>query len=560
MSIPKQNTFFAQQMVSNLIDLGVKYFAISPGSRSTPLTAAIAENPKAASFVFHDERAAAFFVLGIGKSGNLGAIITTSGTAIANAFPAVMEASNTHVPMLLISADRPPELRSSGANQTMDQVGLFGQNVRYFFDFPASDSFFTSKHLTSTISYGVSKCFGSSAGPVHFNCMFREPLEPIDIKEVTFPKPHIYSHPKQDISSAEKQQLTDIISEAKNPFLVIGAIESISERYKAYFLTTKLDWPVLVDVSSGLSFLDYKNKIPFTELLIKEHQYLPKPDLIVQLGKGLTTKHYENWVRTLDCKHIIIDYRDSRYDPGHSCTWRIQASFNSIDFFCDIAPPDLSWLRKLQKQAQNISISMENISEVSIAHYLPSWLPLGSQLFIGNSMPIRDLNNFALSARGLFSTSNRGVSGIDGIISSAAGWAIGNQKHCFLLIGDISFMHDIGVLFSIQALPISLTIILINNSGGGIFSFLPISQIPKQKETFEKYFATSHSFKLAKVARAIGITTKTITSMEDLKFQVQNPSQGISLLEIFTDREKNIADHQNIKTLITKELRSLGRS
>ena len=555
MSTQEQNSLFAEQMVSNLIDLGIRYFAISPGSRSTPLTSAIARNSKAISYVFHDERSAAFFVLGIGKSGQLGAMITTSGTAIANAFPAVLEASNTHVPMLLISADRPPELRNSGANQTMDQVKLFGENVRYFIDFPSPNHSFNPKHLASTISFGVSKCFGSNAGPVHFNCMFREPLEPFELEDKRFPKPHFYSHPKQTISKFEKEQLKTIASRAKRPLLVIGAIESLSERYKAYFLTTKLDWTVIVDVSSGLSFLDYKNKLPFTEILIKQNQYLPKPDLIIQLGKGLSTKQYENWVRELNCEHIIIDYRSSRHDPGHSCTRRIQASFDSIDFLCELEPPDLSWLRNIQKQLQNISFSEEFISEITIAHKLPSWLPLGSQLFIGNSMPIRDLNNFASPAKGLFSTSNRGVSGIDGIISSAAGWGVGNQKHTFLLIGDISFMHDIGVLFSLQALAISLTIILINNSGGGIFSFLPIS---KQKDIFETYFATSHQFRLWKIAEEMGISAKKISSLEELQKEVQNPEKGISFLEVFTNREQNIQEHQDIKASIIKELEELS--
>lgn len=554
MSTQEQNSSFATQMIATLVELGITHFAICPGSRSTLLTIAIARNPHAESYIFHDERSAAFFVLGLGKTGQLSAMITTSGTAVANALPAVMEASNTHVPMLLISADRPPELRGSGANQTMDQVKLFGKAVRFFFDFPCPSPDFSAKAFASTLSYGVSKCFGSDAGPVHFNCMFREPLEPIEQFTAIFPKPSVYSHPKQELSIEAQEQLLVYAQEATNPILIIGALESKADQCAALRLAKTLNWPVFVDISSGIALQNIQNKIPFVDVILEQNHVIPTPDLILQLGRGFTTKRYEHWTRTLNVSHIIIDSRSSRHDPGHSCTWRLQVDISSLLFLEQLQCPNLSWIRKLQIQLQRISIPMQEISEISIAHQLPSWLPNNSQLFIGNSMPIRDCNNYSLPAEKIVLACNRGVSGIDGIISTAAGWAIGGQKHSFLLIGDISFMHDIGVLFSLQAINVSLTIVLINNSGGGIFSFLPVS---KEEDVFETHFATKHSFELAPVVQAMGIKVQSLESMTELKTALEQPIQGLSFLEIRTDREQNYREHQDIKRCIITQLKAL---
>jgi 2-succinyl-5-enolpyruvyl-6-hydroxy-3-cyclohexene-1-carboxylate synthase len=203
---------------------------------------------------------------------------------------------------------------------------------------------------------------------------------------------------------------------------------------------------------------------------------------------------------------------------------------------------------------KNISIPKQTVSEIAIAHQLPSWLPKDSQLFIGNSMPIRDCNNYSVFAENIVLACNRGVSGIDGIISTAAGWAVGNQKHSFLLVGDISFMHDIGVLFSLQATSASLTIVLINNSGGGIFSFLPVS---KEEDVFETHFATKHSFNLAPIAQAMGIHVQSISSMMELKIGLEQPKKGLSILEVRTDREQNYREHQAIIQEVTSQLKAL---
>ena len=465
-----------------------------------------------------------------------------------------MEASNTHLPMLVISADRPPELRGSGANQTMDQVELFGKAVRFFFDFPCPSTSFSAKAFASTLSYAVSKCFGSNAGPVHLNCMFREPLEPLSMVEMVFPKPALYSYPKQVLSFESQKQLLADCQEATNPILVIGELESKADQNAALRLAKSLDWPVFVDISSGIALQNIQNKVPFIEIVLEQHHVIPTPDLILQLGRGFTTKKYENWTRTISVKHIIIDSRDSRYDPGHSCSWRLQADLSYLEFLEDLRSPNISWIRKLQIQLHNISIPKQTVSEIAIAHQLPSWLPKDSHLFIGNSMPIRDCNNYSLLAENIVLACNRGVSGIDGIISTAAGWAVGSKKPGFLLIGDISFMHDMGTLFSLQATSVSLTIVLINNSGGGIFSFLPVS---KEEDVFETHFATKHSFGLAPVAQAMGIHVQSISSMLELKIGLEQPKQGLSILEIRTDRGQNYREHQAIVQDVISQLKAL---
>lgn len=549
MNNKEKNTLFAEQFVANLIQLGVQHFVISPGSRSTPLTAAIAKRNNISYFVFHDERAAAFFALGIGKTNQLAAMITTSGTAVANAYPAIMEATNSNTPFLLISADRPPELRHTNANQTMDQAHLFGQHVRFFFDFPCPEPNFSQKALASTLSLAVSKCFGVNSGPVHLNCMFREPLEPVSLPKTNYPLPPSFSKPILSFSTQEKNKLKQLCQSAKRPLLVIGQLETENAIVSA--LVRQLGWPTIIDVSSGIQYSNYPHAIPFFEYLLQHNNIIPEPDLILHLGRGITTKRYELWLENFEGQQIIIHPYPTRYDPSHSSRWRISSHYSELAFLhdcqTDIAPSYFTWWKKYQQQTKtlfhNFILQQTHCSEIQIAYFLPQWISHKAQLFIANSMPIRDCNNFVSDNTDLKTTCNRGVSGIDGIISSAAGWSVANQKPTVLLIGDLSTMHDIGSLFALKEISPHLIIITVNNGGGGIFSFLPIS---KQQDFFEPFFATAHQFQLQPIVSAFGIRAKTISTLIELKDEIllALETPNLYFFEIETNRQQNKEEHQ----------------
>ena len=288
MSDTQANSIFATHCIQYLVDLGVSHFCISPGSRSTPLVSAVAAHPEATSMVFHDERSAAFFALGLSKStGRATALITTSGTAIANAFPAVIEAYQSYVPLLLMSADRPMELLCTGANQTIDQPHIFGRYTRFFFDFPCPNGLFSARSLAGILSHSIAKAQGNVPGPVHLNFHFREPLLPVDIAPQEFAPVHISSPPVYQIDQADQNRLQQLIEQSQNGLLILGEISNDQERAAALQLTRRLKWPVFVDVSSGCRLFNIPNQIFPVDTLLKSSLAI-QPDLILHLGRGVT--------------------------------------------------------------------------------------------------------------------------------------------------------------------------------------------------------------------------------------------------------------------------------
>ena len=540
------NSVFAKICIDSLLSLGVKHFVLSPGSRSTPLTAAIARNKNITQHVFHDERSAAFFALGLGKAGQLAAMITTSGTAVANAFPAIMEASTSYTPFLILSADRPPELRNTGANQTMDQQKLFGEHCRFFFDFPCPSAHFSANAIASTLSLAVSHATGANPGPVHLNCMFREPLEPVEVN-IPSPKPRMFHSNRSSLSLAVQENIRELLSKATSPLLVIGYIDNSTERKAAFELAESLNWPAFVDISSGIKLQKISNQISMMELLLQEKESLKRPDLILHLGGAVTTKHFARWTSSLNVDYILVHPYAYRQDPTHSVTHHLRTSFSELFFIAEFQHSDLlPYFSSLNRKLNDVPIQ-NTLSEITVSRRIASFLPNNSILFIGNSMPIRDMNNFSYPENNIETFSNRGVSGIDGICSTAAGVSIARNSVTHLLIGDLSTMHDIGSLFALKTIDPKLRIIVINNSGGAIFSFLPIS---KESDIFEDYFATSHAFALAPIITAMGIPCRTIHSLDELESTLNEECTGLSILEIHTNRDSNTAEHQEIKALV----------
>jgi 2-succinyl-5-enolpyruvyl-6-hydroxy-3-cyclohexene-1-carboxylate synthase len=547
------NSVFAIHFIQYLVDLGVTNFCIAPGSRSTPLAVAIARHPKTDETIFFDERSAAFFALGLSKSTlNVTVLLTTSGTAVANAFPAIIEANQSNIPLLIISADRPPELRKNGANQSIDQIKLFSDQVRFFFDFPCPSNEFNPKKLASTLSHSIAIAKNSS-GPVHLNCPFREPLEPISVPKQQFAR--VYETVTIDkVSVKATSKLKTLIENSKRGVLVLGEITSQENQRIAFQIAKTLNWPVFADISSGCRLKNISNQLfPVDTILKSDH--LIDPDLVIQIGRGLTPKIYEQWISSLQCEHIIVNPYTQRQDPSHSCTIHFPISFRSFLEIIDSTDTNpnllLQYTTKLQ---ESISILLaqsnnQNITEIELAKILPLLIPKNGQLFLSNSMPIRDVNRFAPDKYNVATAANRGASGIDGILSTAAGVAYGNNKPTLLLIGDLAAMHDIGSWLTIRNLNIDLVVVIVNNGGGGIFSLLPISN---EKDIFEQYFATSHQNKLLPIIQEMGISSYQPTTIPMLKECVLKAFEhgGIHCIEVYTNRDQNKQLHITISEQI----------
>lgn len=533
----------AQVAIDQLVEWGIVDFCICPGSRSTPLTIAVARHPKANSHIFHDERSATFCALGFGKTGKVAVLITTSGTAVANAMPAVVEANMAGIPLLLMTADRPPELRFTNANQTIDQVKLFGDQVRFFFDIPCHSEHYSRSALQNTLCFAVSKCIGLNSGPVHLNWMFREPF---DLQRLSL---QLTSHTLQrnsllHLTEVQQSDLLSMLKRSKSGLIVVGELTCPIERDALKEILKESSWPMIVDASSGLSLLNSSNKVLAFEDLLRSPTKEFNPDIIVQFGNGLCTKRYEHWLKTRTCPVLVLNRRPISSNPGAISIHRYQVHIQTLKWITRyFGKSELTtWVTEHNQRIHKVLQQNETWSEVTVLQKGVSSIPQDGLLFIGNSMPIRDLNNY-IKSKEIYTYSNRGASGIDGLPSTALGIHLSVKKPILLVLGDLSLMHDFGVLFTLKSLSFHqpFVIVVINNFGGGIFGMLPVS---KQKDIFDTHFATVHTHVLAPVTQSMGIDTYSVDNVETLNEALNECwlEPGIHIIEAIVDREvsKNI--------------------
>ena len=595
----------AQMIVEELCRCGCNTFCVAPGSRSSPLTLAVAQHPRTRLVPGIDERSLAFWALGHGKAtGRPCVVITSSGTAVANLLPAVVEASQSNVPLLLLTADRPAELRDSGSNQTIDQVGIFGKYVRWDADvIPPSPDVPLRKTL-SLISHAVkiSKS-GSDSGPVHINCQFREPLNPVSIpwdKKVSLLGLGPWLKAKHPLTvgvtnplpgpSADSIEGTiiDKIHTCERGLIVVGETFDPEDVSAAKEIAALLGWPVAADVLSGLRVGHAHGKnIHMIEcmdhiLLARDHWKDFQPDVVLHLGSRVTSKRLLSFLEwsTLEDQDrtcwILANRKQTRYDPSHLVEARIDCTLpdlletlksthshgkESTDYTSLLMAANI-----VVRNAINSCI-MEHycMSEAHIARAIADYLPEGDGLFVGNSMPIRDLDMFCTTTNSAMNevfpgapiAANRGASGIDGVLSSAAGYADGLQRKCTLVIGDVSFLHDTNGLNLLRTGGTSpaLTVVMVNNSGGGIFDFLPIAgDVPDDQ--FRPLWTTPQYVDIAGLCRAQGIPHMRVTSMSELKKSLESSWQlnRHCVLEVVTEIRSNVDHHELIKEEVSAEL------
>lgn len=563
------NLRWAHALIANLYRGGLRQVVVSPGSRSTPLVWAADEHPGIAITIQIDERSAAFFALGAAKGSRLPvAAICTSGTAAANFFPAVVEASLAAVPLVLLTADRPPEIRGTGAPQTCDQVRLYGNHVRYFRDLPCPrgdigiadlDEMFDA--AGTVVQAALRAALGMPPGPVHLNVPFREPLIPsipdLDRADVTTIHERIDPAPNSGSSTeALIPPLVERIQHARRPLIVAG-VEAAdpSETGPIFRFALRSGIPILADVASGLRFAGGDHGallLSHADIFLRDEEIASRSaDLVLRLGGLPTSKAICGWLARHRPTVIAIQNDSLRRDPDGIVSETIVAPAGPLlDILgdrCRDPGRDSAWqsgLRDAEARAEELC-AQAPIEALAVREVCAA-LPRGASIFLSNSMPIRWAEAYAsptASAARVFV--NRGVNGIDGIISTAIGASVGSDTPLLLVIGDLAFLHDLGGLRLAAALRRPLAILLLNNDGGGIFSHLPIAE---HRAIFDPLFGTPHGADLASAARSYRIPHIQAGTPKEAASLVRETleSEGVRVIEVRTDRDTTAHQHARL--------------
>lgn len=556
------NMLWASILVETLERLGLRTAIICPGSRSTPLTVAFAAQRGIEAIPILDERSAAFFALGQGKKSGLPtALVCTSGTAGANFYPAVIEAAESRVPLMVLTTDRPPELRQTHAGQTIDQVKLYGNHPTWQTELSLPDVDRLA-YLRQAIAYGWERTLSPIAGPVHVNIPFRDPLAPIlqldlDIREEEFDLDRFFGflNPRSpsvssiEISPEAVQTWCNTLRSSRGIIVAGVAQPQHPEAYVEAIahLAKTLNFPVLAEGLSPVRNYAHLNPhlISTYDLILRNPEIAQElsADVVIQIGDFPTSKELRQWLKECNPRQWIIDPTYQNLDPLHNQAqfWRC-----SIEQLSRFLPEPLSeanpylerWCSLEHWGRSHLDRALETIDpllEPKAPWLLSQILPAQTPIFISNSMPVRDVEWFWTPNRlKLYPYFNRGANGIDGILSTALGIAHRHQQPSILLTGDLALLHDTNGFLIRRYFQGHLTIILINNNGGGIFEHLPIAEY---NPPFEEFFATPQSIDFAQLCQTYAIEHHLVETWEQFRHHVcKLPDRGIRLLEIQCDR------------------------
>jgi 2-succinyl-5-enolpyruvyl-6-hydroxy-3-cyclohexene-1-carboxylate synthase len=551
------NALWGSVAVETLVRMGLKTAVISPGSRSTPLAFAFARHPGIEALPILDERSAAFYALGIAKRDlRPVALLCTSGTAGANYYPAVIEAQEAGVPLVVITADRPPEMRACASGQTIDQHRLYGSHVNLYHELAVPEaSAALLGYLRQTLAHAVERSLSPYPGPVHLNAPFRDPLVPSDDGgatdafgsgvdwEVFFghlepPEPVSHGSPVPSFPHSVHGVIVAGPRLTADPAADAAAIGEISRR---------LGWPVLADALSPA------RHHPSTPHLVTRYDAILRtaaaaealrPDFVLCLGEWPTSKVLRGWIAASGAPVTLVTYRPDNRDALHGPTRRLVAPLSAVaSAIGDSGAPNAyqrlwATYEVRTKAALDSRLTGEQaLVEPKAAWILGRTLPAGTLLSVSNSMPVRDLEFvWPASERGIRIFFNRGANGIDGTLSTALGVAHGGPP-AVLLTGDLAFLHDANGLLAAPRFKGSLTVVLVNNRGGGIFEHLPVAQFDP---IFEEFFATPQEADFAKLCAAHAVEHVLIRDWPHFESLVSAlPERGIRVLELRTDRKRD---------------------
>lgn len=562
------NSLWGSVLVETLARLGLRHAVISPGSRSTPLTVQFARHPAIEAIPVLDERSAAFFALGLARQTRRPVVLLcTSGTAGANYFPAVIEARESGVPLLVITADRPPEMRECRSGQTIDQQKLFGDYVDFYHELAVPEaSLPLLGYLRQTVAHAFARAM-QPGGPVHLNAPFRDPLPPIaddsaaalagkisnrffaELREETAP-----TTPPGRISLGGRG--------------VIVAGQARPEDARAYArsvgrLARRLGWPVLADALSPLR--NFRREVPG---LITTYDVIARsplaaealrPERVLCLHEWPTSKALRHWLAGLDVPVTLVTERRDNPDALHARTRLVRAELSALAVDVRSRAPR-AWLAAWEQAETKVAGALrrglahaEFFFEGLVAARLPAILPRGTAVMVANSMPVRDAEYFwPANDRGHAVHCNRGANGIDGNLSTALGLMHGAQPGV-LLTGDLAFLHDANGLLLVKKFRGSLTVIVINNDGGGIFEHLPVAQF---QPPFEEFFATPQAVDLAQLCAAHGVRHTVVRDLSHLERSLGAlPARGVRVLEVRTERKRDAAFRKALFAEVAARLR-----
>ncbi|TWT12522.1 2-succinyl-5-enolpyruvyl-6-hydroxy-3-cyclohexene-1-carboxylic-acid synthase [Planomicrobium sp. CPCC 101079] len=556
-------TEYVSAFTHSLVHLGVKNAVISPGSRSTPLAYACMKQEDLKVYRQIDERSAAYFALGLAKaSGKPVMLLCTSGTAAANYFPAIVEAYYARVPLIVVTADRPHELREVGAPQAINQIDLFGSHVKWSVDLPMPEQenqfAFLSRHLHRSVASANTE----PKGPVHINVPFREPLR-IDFEQRYESRGEIAHFPgKSALTDEMKNFLQEMLNKTKG-ILIVGETAAAFP-IEFWKFIQKLQWPVLADPLSNIR----ANIDPACqELIIDSYDALLKnelfkqeavPDVVLRVGPQPVSKPLSLYLTAIKPEtYIVFDESPMLRDAQSVVTHHIQASAEGL-WQLPIKTKKETDYRLQWTKARDIYWQVvehhcaEEKDEGVLAKLFFEELD-ACDLIVGSSMPIRDTDTFfRATERDVRIFSNRGANGIDGVVSTAFGVQAAGDRPAYLFIGDLSFLHDMNGLIASKMQESDLTIVIMNNDGGGIFSYLPQSQ---EERYFEELFGTPTGLTFGEAAKMYDAEYALVETKEQLTKTLRAAKQKqVKIIEVVTDRQENVRAHRKLWERLNEEL------
>jgi 2-succinyl-5-enolpyruvyl-6-hydroxy-3-cyclohexene-1-carboxylate synthase len=579
----------AAALVDGLVAGGAARASISPGSRSTPLALALARDERIEIHVHLDERSGAFFALGMAKATGKPAIVAcTSGTAAAELLPAVVEASQARVPLLVLTADRPPRVRGTGANQTIVQPGLFGEYVRASLDLPVPAAVGQDAWWRQAAREAVEAMAADPIGPVHLNCPFEEPLTPSpDLAPTDRTEERIVGRerPPARLDPDEVDRLVDLVSGTSGAVVVGGLPPYLDAALTTW--SSLLGWPVLAEPTSNARSPD-QALAAGQSLIASPWLERHRPEIVIQFGAFPTSRATQGFVAKAE--HLLVaDRWHLDPNPDRLPAWRLAVDPDALTDALrhhpvvqggvgigvtgqrspeeleerwrgriDPAPDD--WTADWRACDELARTTMDRLLdpwdepfEPRIARDVAAWIPDGGCLFVGNSTPVRDLDLAMAPRVGITVLANRGASGIDGLVSTALGVAAARSDPIVALLGDLSFLYDVGAVLWNASRDVDLTIVVVNNGGGEVFSLLPQRELPEHRELF----VTPHGLDLGAVCVAAGAGHERVERASDLQPALDQAAGagGLRVVEVVVDAELGLRRRGELQEAVDVALR-----
>ncbi|AGN02916.1 2-succinyl-6-hydroxy-2,4-cyclohexadiene-1-carboxylate synthase [Salinarchaeum sp. Harcht-Bsk1] len=593
MTAPNRNTRWAEILIDELYEGGLESVCISPGSRSTPLTVAAYEHDDLTVFSHLDERSGSYFALGRARrTAEPVGLICTSGTAAANFHPAVVEANQARVPLVVLTADRPPELRDSGANQTIDQEKLYGDAVRWYRDLPEPDtSDRTLRRLRVDAARAVASATDAPAGPVHLNVPFRKPLEPVEVPEDQPTNPDGLGVTGRDGSFVDAtdavlapspdaiDELAERVADVDRVLLVAGPADpGLGAGAEARSLASTTGAPLLADPLSDARFGSSRSETGDSVLICGGYDaYVgtepvaswPEPEVVVRFGASPTSKPLRKYLAGTDAWQVLIDpttdWREAEFtaaatiraDPPRA----LEALTSALrERGVDPLAPERVAYRERFASAESEHWSLvddardETPFEGAVVPSVLGALPERTSVFASNSMPVRDLDRFAEpDDRSISAFANRGASGIDGILSTALGVASAGEEPLVAIVGDLAFYHDMNGLLAAQRCGVDATIVVVNNDGGGIFHALPIESFDPP---FTEAFKTPHGLDFEPTGDLYDLQYDRVASVDALAAACARSvgTDGVDVVECRFDAETSHRTRESLQERLAQRL------